>query len=229
MKPNSCLMADRLLVIRNKIAQACRIIKRSPEEIKLVAVSKGHDFALIKKAYDLGIRDFGESYAQEFKNKYAQASLENLTDIKWHFLGALQSTKFKIISQAHYVHSVDSVRHARGLSLVAQNEIKIFLQVNLEQAHQHRRGFMQHEIAMALQECASLSHLKIIGLMTIAPLSPAPAGQSWFELMHNLREQNSKSTLKLSLSMGMSQDFEQALVYGADYIRIGSELFGERA
>ena len=225
MKPNSFTLAARLKIIRKKIEESCQAINKPPEDIKLVAVSKGQDFKQIKEAYELGIRDFGESYAQEFKSKRDQATLENLSDIRWHFLGALQSNKIKIISQATYIHSVDSMRHAQNISLIAQEEKYIFLQVKLDQTL-GRLGFLSHEIHEALKACSSLPHIKIIGLMTIVPLSPPPHGNSWFLFMQKLREELCPD---LKLSMGMSQDFEQAILYGADYIRIGSELFGPRS
>lgn len=225
MKLNSYTLSGRLNIIKQKIDRVCQAINKPAHEIRLVAVSKGQEFEQIKEAYKLGIRDFGESYAQEFKYKQSQAVLENLNDIRWHYLGALQSNKLKIISHASYVQSVDSVRHAQNLSLIAPDNINIFLQVKLEQAI-GRLGFMPEEISAALKTCSKLPRIKILGLMTIVPLSPPPNGRSWFLLMQNLRDEICPT---LKLSMGMSQDFEEAIAYGADYIRIGTELFGPRA
>jgi len=224
MKPNLSLAA-RLSEIRNKIETACKAIHKNPEEVTLVAVSKGQSFEKIREAYELGIRDFGESYAQEFKNKMALASLENMNDIKWHYLGAIQSNKIKIIIQADYIHSVDTIRHAESLSKAATQEKNIFLQVNLDHTR-GRQGFEPQEIKAAFSACSALSYINIIGLMAILPLGVLGSEGSWFAKMRDLREQ--RLLPKLKLSMGMSQDFEEAIVYGADFIRIGTELFGAR-
>src|ERR1700739_1096473 len=93
-------LADRFFAIKTAIRRACDENLRPIEDITLVAVSKGHAWPLIKVLFDLGQRDFGESYAQEFITKKKQAEIHGLKDIKWHFIGGIQSNKLKIIKEA---------------------------------------------------------------------------------------------------------------------------------
>lgn len=210
--------------INNAIKSACQQANRNTNDICLVAVSKGQGFDKIKAAYDLGLRDFGENYAQEFIFKKKEADKAGLSDIKWHFIGGIQSNKIKLIAQANVVHSIGSIDHAKTLNKAVMSALPIFLQVNLG-ATTERQGFLPRELAAAQQALGGCENLKLLGLMSILPLSPQKDSVYWFNEMAQLRD-NVSPVLKLS--MGMSQDFSQAIIAGSNYIRIGEKLFGPR-
>lgn len=186
--------------------------------VHLLAVSKGQDSEKIKALYDLGQRNFGENYAEEFKTKQEALKI-SCPEIHWHFIGQIQSNKIKIISQAHYVHSLSDLRHAQ---LLAQHtphaELLVFIQVNLAR-EKHRGGVFPEQIADLANAILDIPKLKLIGLMTILPLH----GESkhWFRQMQTLQNPSYPE-----LSMGMSGDYQEAIAHGATWIRLGTALFG---
>ncbi len=211
--------------IKSEITKSCLASHRHEEDVQLVAVSKGQDFSKIKIAYDLGLRHFGESYAKELAAKLLLAKDMGLHDIKWHFIGAIQTNKIKIIAAADFVHSVGSIAHAQALSHAASKSIEVFLQVNLSESS-GRQGFSDNEVVKAAGEIETLAHLHLLGLMTILPLSPSMPNHYWFSRMAHLRAQINP---QLKLSMGMSGDFYDAIVAGTNFIRLGESLFGPRS
>lgn len=214
-----------LELVKAQVKLSCEAAHRDEAEIELVAVSKGHDFAKIKDAYDLGLRHFGESYVKELSLKQDLAQAAGLKDIKWHFIGAIQTNKIKLIAAADYVHSVGSVEHARVLSNAASKVIQLFLQVNLSGAS-GRQGFSENEIPTAWEQISIFNNLHILGLMTIVPLAPLKPNNYWFSRMGDLQK---KLPGEVKLSMGMSSDFEEAIMAGAHYIRVGERIFGPRS
>jgi len=223
MKQDLLHLGYNLSQINKIIEQSCAVIHKNPQDIKLIAVSKNQPFELIKQAYDLGIRDFGESYAQELKNKINLAEQAGLA-IRWHFIGAIQTNKIKDIARAEFIHSISNIRHAEVLDKIAEHEVKIFLQIKLID-DQSRSGFLVSDMSDALLVIKKLNKLKIIGLMAILPLDTQKKPEQWFAYMRELRDNLDP---ELKLSMGMSSDFKEAILAGADYIRIGSLLFGPR-
>lgn len=221
-------LALNLANMHKEIARACRRAARDPAEVRLIAVSKGHEFSKIKALYDLGQRDFGESYAQEFIKKYELATTMGLK-ITWHFIGALQSNKLKLIKHAHYVHSVGSLRHAELLQAAVKSDLSIFLQVNLVQAGA-RQGVLVEDVVNTIKALTSYKKLILRGLMTIIPQHTNHKASFWFEKMAALRNSILKLGLleEVSLSMGMSDDFVEAIEYGAHFVRIGTKIFGPR-
>ncbi|MCA9508766.1 MAG: YggS family pyridoxal phosphate-dependent enzyme [Myxococcales bacterium] len=217
-------LKSNLNALENEIKESCLKAQRSSDSVKLIAVSKGQDFQKIVAAYNLGLRDFGESYAQEFVLKREQAQKAGMNDIKWHFIGAIQTNKIKLISKAHFVHSIDSISHAQSLSKVAPHNIGVFLQINLS-GDQGRHGFSEEEIIQEWPLVKQMDNLNFLGIMTILPLIPTKPHHYWFSKMQHLKRQIGNN---IKLSMGMSTDFSQAIIAGADFIRIGERLFGKR-
>jgi len=211
-----------------EIQTACDEAKRSRREVILVAVSKGHEFSEIKKVYDCGQRDFGESYAQELGQKIARAKSSGLHDIRWHFIGAIQSNKINIIKDAQVVQSISSVRHAKLLDGAAQQTIEIFLQVKLDD-NPKRQGVGKEALISTISQIQSLPMLNLQGLMTVLPLDQN-SPSFWFSQMANLRSEILRQGLlhRVMLSMGMSDDFFEAIAHGANFIRIGTRIFGPR-
>jgi pyridoxal phosphate enzyme (YggS family) len=196
--------------------------------VKLLAVSKGRDIKAIKKLYDLGLRNFGESYAQELDRKITEARNFKLLDIKWHFIGAIQTNKINIIAKSDVIHSISSVRHAELLNQKIHKNIDIYLQVNLNNLL-NRQGFLIKELEESLLSIKSFSNLNILGLMAILP--PMGSKEEWFLLMQDLKRSILEKRLlpHLELSMGMSDDYMLAIKHGAGIIRLGSKLFGALA
>jgi PLP dependent protein len=228
---NKQILAHNLYKIRDEIARACARYMRKPNDVKLIAVSKGYDFLNIVYAYHLGQRDFGESYAKEFEVKRKMAESCGFNDIKWHFIGAIQSNKLNIIKKADFIHSVGTIRHAHLLNNVAEKKtLSIFLQVNLSQ-NSNRQGFLSSEVTFAIKEILCFKKLHIWGLMTILPLHEAKEVGYWFKKMLALKKKIIKEGIleQVNLSMGMSNDFIEAIHYGADFLRIGTKIFGPRS
>ncbi len=210
-----------------------------PADVKLIAVTKTFPAEVIRTAYALGIRDVAENKVQEALPK--QAKLSDLTDVVWHFIGHIQSNKSrKVLEHFDWIHSVDSLALAIRLDQQAAELGKCptcCLQVKLA-LDPTKDGFECDELMAALPDLNRLNHLKIVGLMVIAP-----GGQSLaqtrlvfesaqalaLEIQAVAQAQGLERISMAELSMGMSGDFEVAIAAGATLIRLGSSLFGQRA
>ena len=210
--------------LERRIAAAAERANRSPAEITLVVVTKTIRPSLIQQAFEAGIRHFGENRIQEAKSKIEQLSSLEPPPI-WHMIGHLQTNKAAAaVELFHMIQSVDSIRLAEALSRHAQRNISTLLQVNIS-GEASKSGFSPSEVSSAAEQIASLPHLDIEGLMTIAPLSNNPKEvRPVFRKLKLLRD-----SLGLEhLSMGMTGDFEVAIEEGATILRIGRAIFNER-
>jgi pyridoxal phosphate enzyme (YggS family) len=221
-------MADRLSALRGRIVAACAGAGRSPAEVELLAVSKTFPAAAVQEAYDAGQRSFGESRQQE-----AASKIEALpADIHWHFIGVLQRNKArKVLTGFSTIHSMDSLRLAEHLDRIAGEEGKrpqVYLEVNVA-AEASKGGFSPDELLAAAESLPALRHLDFLGLMVIPPEGEPP--RRWFSATRDLRDRlAAASGLRLpGLSMGMSADFEDAVLEGSTIVRVGSALFGHRS
>ena len=205
-----------------------------PESVKLIAVSKKVGPAAIREAYAAGIRDFGESRIQEAQSKIEQ--LQDLPGITWHFIGHLQSNKAKkALSYFQWLHSVDSLKLAQRLNLLAQElgvVPKICLQVKIL-PDPNKSGWTIQQILDDLTELNLCKNLQIEGLMTIPPLGLDSSEVIYVfnrtrELIAEIDERSLSNIKMKQLSMGMSQDYQLAIQSGATMIRLGTILFGER-
>ncbi|MCW1924843.1 YggS family pyridoxal phosphate-dependent enzyme [Luteolibacter arcticus] len=221
-------MAGRLAALRGRIDDACSRADREPAGVTLLAVSKTFPAEAVQEAYAAGQRCFGESRQQE-----AAPKIEALpADIEWHFIGGLQRNKArKVVAAFPVIHSVDSLRLAEYLDRVASEEGKrpqIYLEVNIA-SEASKGGFSPDELVASAAELAALRQVEIAGLMAIPP-DDAAAARRWFAATRELRDRLRKeSGLALpGLSMGMSADFEDAVLEGSTVVRVGSALFGYR-
>ena len=206
------------------IARACERSRRLPDEITLVAITKGVDVSAIRAAFDCGIRNFGENRVQEAEGKIAQLA-DLKPDVTWHMVGHLQSNKAKAAGELFdIIHSVDSVRLAEILSRRAERTLSVLLEVNVS-GEATKGGFSVAGIAAAVNEIRQLPNLKTMGLMTVAPFVADP--EEIRPVFRKLRELRDSLELK-HLSMGMTDDFEVAIEEGASMLRIGRAIFGER-
>jgi hypothetical protein len=194
-----------------------------PGGVTLVAVSKGHPAEAIREAHAAGQRDFGENYAQEWRAK-AEA-LADLPDLRWHFIGGLQSNKVKYLAgRVTHVHTVDRLELARELSRRHEQRaarVSVFLEVNVG-AEAAKEGCAPAEVPALAAAVRGLPALDLVGLMCIPPAEGDP--RPHFRLLRGLRDQLGLA----ELSMGMSADWPVAVEEGSTFVRIGTALFGAR-
>lgn len=224
-------------MIKENIRQVFNnIAKAEPEErrgkARLIAVSKTKPVSAIQEAYDCGIRDFGENKVQEILEKFDCLP----ADIRWHMIGHLQRNKVKyIIDKVALIHSVDSLRLAEEISKEALKKgivMPILLEVNI--AHEESKfGVRPQELEELIRQVATLKGVKIKGLMTVAPfVEKAEENRQYFKAMKQLSvdimTKNIDNVDMNILSMGMTGDYQVAIAEGADYVRVGTGIFGER-
>ncbi len=204
---------------------AIKELKKEIGSVTLVAVSKTKSNEEILKAYNLGIRDFGENYVQELIKK-----MDSLpSDIKWHMIGHLQTNKVKDIVKRniYLIESVDSVRLMKEINKEAiknNKTISILIEVNIANDI-NKTGCSIDDLDTLINISKELSSINLRGLMAIAPhTDDINKIRELFKKMNSLK---SKYNLEL-LSMGMSNDYKIAIEEGTDIIRIGTKIFGER-
>ena len=204
-----------------------KIIKDSlPFGVNLLAVSKGHGHESIRKLSGYGQLDFGESRLQEAIPK--KIDLNDLKQLRWHFVGTLQKNKVRgVIKEFDFIHSVDSLPLLERISRISHEEQKspnIFLQVKFK-ADPNKGGFLKQDLLKSWPKIISLNNINLIGLMAIPPIALDSYQRK--DLFCECRNLANHLGLK-DCSMGMSNDWQEAIEVGATWIRIGSLLFGKR-
>lgn len=226
------MIAENMKVVQKKIETACEKSGRSKEEVTLIAVSKTKPVSMLQEAYDTGCRDFGENKVQELVDKYEQLP----KDIRWHMIGHLQRNKVKyIVDKVYMIHSVDSLRLAEEISKEAVKKgvtVSILLEVNVAQ-EETKFGASTQDVAALAEEIAKLPNIVIKGLMTIAPnVLNAEENREVFrklkQIAVDITQKNIDNINMGELSMGMTGDYEVAVMEGATYVRVGTGIFGER-
>ena len=226
------MLAKNLHDVEAKIMEACEKSNRKREEITLIAVSKTKPVSVLKEAYNLGARIFGENKVQELCEKNTQLP----EDIDWHLIGHLQTNKVKnIIGKVSLIHSVDSIRLAEAIEKeCAKKNIctNILIEVNVAE-EESKYGFKMNEVFSAIETISHFKHVQIKGLMTIAPFVENPEeNRSIFASLRQLSvDINQKNIDNVSvdiLSMGMTNDYQVAIEEGATMVRVGTGIFGAR-
>jgi PLP dependent protein len=219
---------ERIKALRHQIIDCCLTCNRNPETILLLAVSKTKPATEIAKAYQAGLRHFGENYCQEALSKQQALGAYDMT---WHFIGPIQSNKTKLIAQHFsWVHSVDSLKIAKRLNDQRPEylpPLNICLQVNISE-EQSKSGITLAELPELCTEVEVFPRLKLRGVMAI------PASQDTYEeqrlpykkLMLAVKQLNSSDID--TFSFGMTGDLKAAITEGATIVRIGTALFGSR-
>jgi pyridoxal phosphate enzyme (YggS family) len=215
-------LGDRLRMVRERMARAADRARRDPAGILLLAVTKVFPADTVREAYDLGLRDFGENYVQEFEGKAPQ--LADLRDARYHLIGRLQSNKAKKAAELFQViQTVDSGKLARRLNESAQ-PIEVMLEVKLS-PEQAKSGAAPADVPELIAAVRACQNLRLLGLMTMPPWSDDPeAARGYFRSLHELAQQHGLA----QLSMGMSHDLETAIEEGSTCVRVGTALFGQR-
>ena len=226
-------LKDNIARVQERIAEACRRVGRRPEDVKLVAVSKTVPPDRIRKAYDAGLRDFGENRVQEANAK--RAALSDLT-VTWHLVGHLQTNKAKLARELfHCVHSLDSLRLAQKLdeaAVCSGDRLPVLIEVNLGE-EQTKSGVREQDVLALAEQVGRLSTLELSGLMVLPPFFEDPEQARPFfrrlrELARTIESASLPGVSMRELSMGMSHDFEVAVEEGATMVRIGTAIFGRR-
>lgn len=226
------MIKTNLESVEKNIALACQKSGRSREEITLIAVSKTKPVALLKEAYQTGMRDFGENKVQEMCEKYELME----KDIKWHMIGHLQTNKVKyLIGKTTLIHSVDSYKLACEIEKQAAKQncvMDILVEVNIAE-EETKFGISEAEVIELVKDIAKLQHVRIRGLMTVAPyVVDSEENRPFFrkikQLSVDIDNQNIDNVSMNILSMGMTGDYMVAIEEGATMVRVGTGIFGER-
>lgn len=224
-------LSETLPRVRDRMAGAALAAGRDPAEVRLVAVTKGHPLEALEAALALGVTDLGENRVEELEEKVRFLGEEAAT---WHLIGHVQSRKAaRAVAAADMIHSVDTLRLAELISRAAgagEVEARVLAQVNTS-GEGAKSGFDAAEAVGAVLAMAGLPHLRVEGLMTMAPFVEDEAVLSLtFRRLRETLEQvrNQDSRVGTTLSMGMTNDLEIAVREGSTMVRIGTALFGER-
>ncbi len=218
---------NNIIEIKRKIAEAAVSVKRNPNEITLMAVSKTKPLEEARQAARCGAQ-LGENYVQEFTEKYEQAP-----ELPWHFIGHLQTNKVKyIVGRAKMIHSVDSLHLAEKINSESKKRSVItdcLIEINSGN-EESKFGLTFSESLYTIKEIAELENVSVRGLMTVAPIcASANDNICVFRKMKELFDILKKEIPSVdTLSMGMSSDFEAAVREGATIVRVGTKIFGER-
>ncbi|MBL8542131.1 MAG: YggS family pyridoxal phosphate-dependent enzyme [Betaproteobacteria bacterium] len=223
-------LASALQTVRERIDRAARAAGRDPSDIQLLAISKAWPADRLREAWQAGQRAFGENYAQEGVQKIGQ--LSDL-QIEWHFVGPIQSNKTRALAENFtWVHGVDRARIAERLSAARPPHLPpldVCLQVNVSGEASKSGVAPEHASALA-RSVAAMPRLRLRGLMVIPRRECDQAAQRhWFRIARELKDRIvAEGTALDTLSMGMSDDLEAAVLEGATIVRVGTAIFGPR-
>ena len=222
-------LKDRIDGVEQRIEEACRRSGRKREDVLLVAVSKKFPLDMIFEARRLGLRDFGENYAQELRDKQKEAGGDA---IRWHFIGALQRNKVKyVVGKADLVHAVDNMALVAELDKrAASSGVCVRALVEINGGEESKNGIKASELPEFLEGASEFRSVSLEGLMIMPPYFEDPEmSRPWFSGLREMRDKVSGEFPGIQeLSMGMSNDFEVAIEEGATILRVGSALFGPR-
>ncbi len=219
-------LKDRLAAVQERLRAAAARSHRNVADIRLIAVTKVFPATAIRDAYELGVREFGENYVQEFGEKFP--AVADLKEARFHLIGHLQSNKARAaVELFQAVQTVDSIKLARRLDEAARGlgrSIDVMIEVKLAD-ESSKSGAPPADLPAIVESCRAAANLRLMGFMTVPPWSEdAELSRPYFARLRELA-----ATHELSqLSMGMSNDMEVAIEEGATCVRVGTALFGRR-
>jgi len=223
-------IAENLANISQRIHSAAVAAGREPDVVRILAVSKTHSVDKIREAYAAGLTSFGESYVQEAIHKITEL---NDLPLEWHFIGPIQSNKTRTIAEHfHWVQSIDRLKIAMRLSEQRPKHLpplNVCVQVNISM-ESSKSGISQQALFEFVEQLIKLPHLKLRGLMAIPQKTTDEARQRvmFGELRRMFDDLNQQDYQLDTLSMGMTNDLEAAVIEGSNMLRIGTGLFGAR-
>ena len=211
---------QNIATIRKQVSAACVKSGRRPEDVSILAATKGRTVSQVNEAIAAGISVCGENYLQEAEKKIAEIG----SRVEWHFIGHLQSNKAKkAVELFDCIQSIDSAKLAGKINDAAEKPFPVFIEVNIGE-EKTKFGVLPKNVAPLFQEIKELPNLKIRGLFCMAPFVEPEQARPFFQKMKQLA-----GPLSLEeLSMGMSNDFAIAVEEGATTIRLGTTIFGKR-
>ncbi len=226
------MIKENLKTVEENIRKACERAGRERSEVTLIAVSKTKPVEAVREAMDCGIRVFGENKVQEMKDK--AAVIEEPLD--WHMIGHLQANKVKYLpGLACMIHSVDNLKLAQEIEKQAAKHdivMDVLLEVNMAE-EETKFGLSPADVISFAKEIAPFEHINVRGLMTIAPFTDDPeSNRVYFKGLRSLKDELNEMDIfghkLVTLSMGMTGDYEVAIEEGATFVRVGTGIFGER-
>lgn len=226
------MLIDNYKLVRNEIDKACLKVGRDPGEVTLIAVSKTKPLSDIEELAAEGVTEFGENKVQELSEKYESVS----RPVNFHLIGHLQTNKVKhVIDKAVLIHSVDSLHLAEAIEKHAANAgitVPVLIEVNMAK-EESKFGIDAEETISLITDISRLSHVKIRGLMTIAPFvqdpeENRPVFSAMKQLLLDIKSKNIDNVDMEILSMGMTNDYKIAVEEGSTMVRVGTAIFGER-
>ncbi len=219
-------LLERFANVRNALRAATLAAGRKETDVRLVAVGKVHPYEKIRALYQAGQRDFGENYVQELVEKAERATAEGLAEIRWHFIGHLQTNKVKsLLPYVAMIHGVSSLRLGEEIAKKAEKKrIPILIEVNIDD-EESKSGVRISELRTLVSSLATLPALDLRGLMGIPNPTNATGPRDAFHRLAALAADHGLS----ELSMGMTNDYADAIAEGATLVRIGTAIFGERS
>ena len=226
------MIRENLTDVERRIKEACLRCGREPSSVRLIAVSKTKPAEMIQEAIAAGILDFGENKPQELRDKYDILP----KNLRWHMIGNLQRNKVKyVVGRAVMIHSLGSDELAEAIEKEAEKKdliMPVLAEVNMA-GESSKSGLAPEETEAFLRRVSSMKHLKVKGLMTIAPMTEFPEeNRVYFRELRNLAVDIARKNIDnvdiYELSMGMTGDFEVAIEEGATMVRVGTGIFGAR-
>lgn len=220
-------LAENKKQVFSEVARAAQEAGREPDSVAVLAVTKYVDSATAKELVSTGVTHIAENRVDKFLDKYEALKDQNLT---WHLIGTLQRRKVKdVINYVDYFHALDSVKLAQEIDKRADHVVNCFLQVNIS-GEESKHGFAPNDLPAILPELEQLERIRIVGLMTMAPIDADDAHlHALFEQTHQLqlelKEQKRSNMPFTELSLGMSRDFKIAIQHGSTFVRIGTAFF----
>ena len=239
------MLTENVIEVEKNIQDACDRAGRSREEVRLIAVSKTKPVSDIEEVLTTGILDYGENKVQEMMDKYEVMPKDihwhmighlQRKNTRWHMIGHLQRNKVKyLIGKTVLIHSVDSLRLAEQIeheAAKADTIMNVLIEVNVA-GEESKFGTTCNEAIELVRAVAALKHVKIKGLMTIAPFTDNPEDNRIYfkklkQLSVDIKSKNIDNVDMDELSMGMTGDYEVAIEEGATMVRVGTGIFGER-
>jgi len=217
------MLNERLSQVEERIQNAINRAGRKRKEITLVAVTKKFPAEVVREAYELGLRVFGENYVQEFERKHP--ALADLAGAEFHLIGHLQSNKARIAGELFQViETVDSEKLAGRLDQV-EKPLEVMIEVKLSH-EESKEGAAPEQLTPLIDAIRACPNLKLTGLMTMPPWCDDPeVTRPYFRELASLARLHGLT----KLSMGMSHDLEAAIEEGSTHVRVGTALFGPRA
>ena len=225
-------LKDRYESIDQTVAQACQACGRAREDVRVIGVSKTVGLEAVAQAIEAGIHDFGENRPEELARKH-----DAYPEQRWHFIGNIQSRQLSsVVGRACLIHSLCKESHADKISRLAQEQgIVQDVLVEINDGEENKKGMDAENLEAMLLHCAALPGLRVVGFMTMAPLGDLDAARESFRKLRALRDdaqqflanKGIENVQLRELSMGMSNDYLEAIPEGATMVRVGRAIFSD--